>query len=76
MKQVEDIITQYINDNQVKKVEYRDIIDSKLSDFEIESLELFEMLLAIEEVIEKDIPDSILSAEIKIGEIVDKIVNL
>ena len=76
MKQVEDIITQYINDNQVRKVEYRDIIDSKLSDFEIESLELFEMLLAIEEVIGKDIPDSILSAEIKIGEIVDKIVNL
>ena len=76
MKQVEDIITQYINDNQVRKVEYRDIIDSKLSDFEIESLELFEMLLAIEEVIGKDIPDSILSAEIKIEEIVDKIVNL
>ena len=76
MKKVENIIEQYINDNRAQKVEYKDIKDSRLSDFEIESLELFEMLLAIEEIISKEIPDSILSAEIKIGELVDKIVDL
>ena len=76
MKEVENIIEQYINDNRAQKVEYKDIKDSRLSDFEIESLELFEMLLAIEEIIGKEIPDSILSAEIKIEELVDKIVDL
>ena len=76
MKEVENIIEKYINDNRAQKVEYKDIKDSRLSDFEIESLELFEMLLAIEEIIGKEIPDSILSAEIKIGELVDKIVGL
>ena len=76
MKEVENTIEQYINDNRAQKVEYKDIKDSRLSDFEIESLELFEMLIAIEEIIGKEIPDSFLSAEIKIGELVDKIVDL
>ena len=76
MKEVENIIEQYINESRAQKVEYKDIKDSRLSDFEIESLELFEMLLAIEEIIGKEIPDSILSAEIKIGELVAKILDL
>lgn len=76
MEQVEKIITQYINDSQDYKKEFIQIADHKLSDFQIESLELFEMLIAIEEIIDKEIPDNILSAEVTIRELVDKITSL
>lgn len=70
------IIMQYINESQESQLDYSQVKDKVIGDFAIESLEIFEMLLAIEEEIKKEIPDTIISGQKQISQLVDEIIKL
>lgn len=70
------IIMKYINESQQSELDYTQVKNKAITDFAIDSLEIFEMLLAIEEAVEIKIPDSIISGEKKIFELIEEIVKL
>lgn len=72
----QQILISYLNDSEQKNEGYEFYKLSKLGDFAIESLEMFEMIMKIEEALGIEIDDSVIDSELTIEELTMKLVGL
>jgi len=71
----QQIVVSYLNDTERKNEEFDFYKHKKLGDFAIESLELFEMIMKLEEALGLEIDDSVLDSDLTIEELTTKLIN-
>ena len=71
----QQIVVSCLNDTEQKSEAFDFYKHKKLGDFAIDSLELFEMIMKVEEVIGLEIDDSIIESDLAIEELTTKLIN-
>ena len=68
-------ITQYLNECTKQTKNFNHYKDRTLFQFPVDSLELYELIMELEELLDIQIDDSVLDGELTIGEIIEIILN-
>ena len=71
----QQIVVSFLNDTENKSENYQFYRGMKLGDFAIESLELFEMIMKLEEVLGVEIDDSVIDSELHIDDLIAKLIS-
>lgn len=71
----QQIVVSYLNDTEQKNEGFDFYKNNKLGDFAIESLELFEMIMKLEEALGLEIDDSVLDSDLTIEELTMKLIS-
>lgn len=71
----QEIVVSYLNDTEQKNEGFDFYKHNKLGDFAIESLELFEMIMKLEEALGLEIDDSVLDSDLTIEELTMKLIS-
>jgi acyl carrier protein len=71
----QQIVVSYLNDTEQKNEAFDFYKYKKLGDFAIDSLELFEMIMKVEEVLGLAIDDSVIDSDLTIEELTIKLIS-
>ena len=71
----QQIVTSYLNDTELKSETFDFYKHKKLGDFAIDSLELFEMIMKVEEALGLEIDDSVLDSDLTIEALTTKLIS-
>ena len=71
----QQIVVSYLNETEHKNQGFDFYKDKKLGDFAIESLELFEMIMKLEEALGLEIDDSVIDSDLTIEELTTKLIS-
>lgn len=69
----QQIVTSYLNEAEQRREDFQFYQHKKLGEIAIDSLELFEMIMKIEEVLGAEIDDSVLDSELTIQKLAEKL---
>ena len=72
---VEQKITGYLNESTKQTQTFNHYKDRSLIQFPIDSLELYELIMELKDLLNIEIDDSVLDGELTIGEITEMILN-